>query len=153
VLQAQPAAPPNLTNPLVAEFVDGLGLMARPKLGWTDVARFASRGVPAVNFGPGDPEIAHTKGERVTRDSIERAYSTLASFVRVARELLGGPQREDRARGVEERDFALHRRRRPAPPERRIERDRSLQVAHAEGDEGDAGRKGHSRRRTVTTLP
>jgi succinyl-diaminopimelate desuccinylase len=84
VLQAQPAAAPNLTNPLVAEFVDGLGLLVRPKLGWTDVARFASRGVPAVNFGPGDPEIAHTAGELVTRDSIERTYDTLARFVGVA---------------------------------------------------------------------
>jgi len=84
VLQAQPAAPPNLTNPLVAEFVRDSGVGVRPKLGWTDVARFASRGVPAVNFGPGDPEIAHTKDERVTRDSIDRAHSTLASFVGVA---------------------------------------------------------------------
>jgi len=83
VLQAQPAAAPNLTNQLVAEFVEGLALPVRPKLGWTDVARFASRGVPAVNFGPGDPEIAHTAGELVTRDSIERAYSTLARFVGV----------------------------------------------------------------------
>ena len=84
VLQSQPAAPPDLANPLVSEFVNGLGLPVRPKLGWTDVARFASRGVPAVNFGPGDPAIAHTAGEHVTRDSIERVYATLARFVGVA---------------------------------------------------------------------
>ena len=71
VLQAQAGALPNLTNPLVADFVSGLDLGVRPKLGWTDVARFASRGVPALNFGPGDPEIAHTAGEFVTRDSID----------------------------------------------------------------------------------
>jgi succinyl-diaminopimelate desuccinylase len=83
VLQSQPAAAPGLENPLVREFVDGLGLPVRPKLGWTDVARFSSRGVPAVNFGPGDPEIAHTPGELVTRASIERAYEVLSRFVGV----------------------------------------------------------------------
>jgi succinyl-diaminopimelate desuccinylase len=81
VLQSQPAAPPNLTHPLVAEFVASTGLPVRAKLGWTDVARFASRGVPAVNFGPGDPEIAHTAGEHVTRASIEQAYDVLSTFV------------------------------------------------------------------------
>jgi len=81
VLQAQPAAAPNLANPLVAEFVRGLELPVRPKLGWTDVARFAARGVPAVNFGPGDPTIAHTAGELVTRDSVERCHAVLARFV------------------------------------------------------------------------
>ena len=83
VLQEQAGALPNLTNPLVADFVGGLDLPVRPKLGWTDVARFAARGVPAVNFGPGDPEIAHTAGEFVTRDSIDRAYAALARFVGV----------------------------------------------------------------------
>jgi succinyl-diaminopimelate desuccinylase len=81
VLQAQPAAPPNLANPLVADFVEGLELPVRPKLGWTDVARFASRGVPAVNFGPGDPTISHSAGELVTREGVERCHRVLARFV------------------------------------------------------------------------
>jgi len=84
IIQAQAAAPPNLGDPLVDDFVRGLALPVRPKLGWTDVARIASRGIPALNFGPGDPTIAHTQGECVTRASIDQAYATLAGFVGVA---------------------------------------------------------------------
>jgi succinyl-diaminopimelate desuccinylase len=83
-VSASPAAPPNLGDPLVTEFVHSLGLGVEPKLGWTDVARFASRGVPAVNFGPGDPDVAHTADERVTRASVEQAYAALARFLGVA---------------------------------------------------------------------
>jgi len=84
VVNASPAAPPNLGHPLVAEFVDTLGLPVEPKLGWTDVARFASRGVPAVNFGPGDPDVAHTADERITRGAIEQCYAALSRFLGMA---------------------------------------------------------------------
>jgi succinyl-diaminopimelate desuccinylase len=83
VLNASSAAPPNLGHPLVAEFVQTLGVDVEPKLGWTDVARFAARGVPAVNFGPGDPDLAHTAGEHVTRESVEQCYAALARFLGV----------------------------------------------------------------------
>jgi succinyl-diaminopimelate desuccinylase len=84
VINASPAAPPNLDDPLVSEFVETLGLDVEPKLGWTDVARFASRGVPAVNFGPGDPDVAHTADERVSRASVEQCYAGLSRFLGLA---------------------------------------------------------------------
>ena len=76
-----PAAHPNLSDPLVAEFVGSVGAPVRPKLGWTDVARFSGHGVPAVNFGPGDPEVSHTAGEHVTRASLDACHSALARFL------------------------------------------------------------------------
>ena len=84
VINASPAAPPNLGHPLAAEFVDVLDLDVEPKLGWTDVARFASRDIPAVNFGPGDPDVAHTADERVTRASVEQCYAAFARFLGLA---------------------------------------------------------------------
>ncbi len=80
VVNESPAAHPNLANPLVAEFIGTLDLPVRSKLGWTDVARFAARGVPALNFGAGDPTLAHTKDERVERSDLEHCHHVLTRF-------------------------------------------------------------------------
>jgi succinyl-diaminopimelate desuccinylase len=81
VINESPAAPPNLMNPLIAEFIGTNDLAVRPKLGWTDVARFTSHGIPALNFGPGNPEIAHTRGEFVERIELDACYAVLARFI------------------------------------------------------------------------
>lgn len=69
-------APPSLGHPLLAPLVES-GLPVRAKLGWTDVARFAEHGIPAVNLGPGDSSVAHMQDEHVTRDSLERVHAAL----------------------------------------------------------------------------
>jgi succinyl-diaminopimelate desuccinylase len=65
VTDVAPGARPGLDQPVAAAFVEAIGAPPRPKLGWTDVARFTELDVPAVNYGPGDPMLAHTQGEYV----------------------------------------------------------------------------------------
>jgi succinyl-diaminopimelate desuccinylase len=81
VVDSAPAAPPSLDHPLLAGLVSAAGGAVRGKLGWTDVAFFAERGVPAANFGPGDPEVAHTAGEHVTLESLKGARETLGRLL------------------------------------------------------------------------
>ena len=75
------AAQPALGHPLLQAVLSASGGEAYGKLGWTDVARFASRGVPATNFGPGDPSLAHSAGERVTRSDLETVYGVLRTVL------------------------------------------------------------------------
>jgi succinyl-diaminopimelate desuccinylase len=77
VTDVAPAALPALGHPVLQRVLAATGDVAHAKLGWTDVARFASRGVPATNFGPGDPSVAHSAGERVTRSDLDTVYAVL----------------------------------------------------------------------------
>lgn len=81
VVDRIPAAPPALAHPLLDRLLARSAEPARAKLGWTDVARFASYGYPATNFGPGDPALAHTAQERVSRAELDHAHEVLRSLL------------------------------------------------------------------------
>jgi succinyl-diaminopimelate desuccinylase len=83
LVDLSPAAWPAIDHPCIAALIERHHLGVRSKLGWTDVARFAARGVPAVNLGPGDSTLAHTAEERVHRDSIDRTFAALDDLLRV----------------------------------------------------------------------
>jgi succinyl-diaminopimelate desuccinylase len=81
VLDVADGARPGLGHPAAAEFVAAVGGTPRPKLGWTDVARFSALGIPAVNYGPGISEIAHTPGEYVEIGKIAECEARLRSWL------------------------------------------------------------------------
>jgi succinyl-diaminopimelate desuccinylase len=81
VTDMAPPAAPSLRHPLLAGLLERVGQPPTGKLGWTDVGRFAARGVPAANFGPGDPKLAHHADERVERRELDRAYGILRSLI------------------------------------------------------------------------
>lgn len=82
ITDGAPGARPGLDRPVAAQFLAAIGRAPAPKYGWTDVSLFAELGVPAVNFGPGDPLEAHTDHEHCSAASIvecERALRTWLS--------------------------------------------------------------------------
>jgi succinyl-diaminopimelate desuccinylase len=76
-----PGALPGLTNPAAAALIEAAGGQVRAKYGWTDVARFAALGIPAVNYGPGDPNLAHRVDEHVDVAEITAATEVLRKYL------------------------------------------------------------------------
>ena len=74
-------ARPGLDRPAAKAFVEALDLPVVAKEGWTDVARFSAVGVPAVNFGPGDPNVAHMDDEWCPEDQIVDALEALTGWL------------------------------------------------------------------------
>ncbi|MHA6524202.1 succinyl-diaminopimelate desuccinylase [Tessaracoccus sp. G1721] len=81
VADASPAARPGLDRPAAEQFVAAIGEPARPKYGWTDVARFSELGIPAVNYGPGDPSVAHRDDEYCRVSDLDKCAAGLRRWL------------------------------------------------------------------------
>ncbi len=81
LLDASPGALPRLDEPAAAAFVAATGTVPAAKFGWTDVARFAELGIPALNYGPGDPNLAHTREESVEEAKITACADLLRAYL------------------------------------------------------------------------
>jgi succinyl-diaminopimelate desuccinylase len=85
LIDAAAGAPPSLDHPVLAGLVSATGRTPLAKQGWTDAASLWAHGIPAVNFGPGDPLLAHTADEHVSTTQLERAASVLDALLRTER--------------------------------------------------------------------
>lgn len=83
VVDVAEGARPGLDRPEAIAFVAATKTQARPKYGWTDVARFSALGIPAVNFGPGDPSKAHADDEAVPVSQIYACENALRAWLSV----------------------------------------------------------------------
>jgi succinyl-diaminopimelate desuccinylase len=81
ISDSAPGALPGLSEPAAAAFVAMVGRPPQPKFGWTDVARFSTLGVPAVNYGPGDPSMAHQREEYVDIALIEQCETRMRAWL------------------------------------------------------------------------
>lgn len=81
VIEVAPGARPGLDQPAAAAFADMVGGQVVPKFGWTDVSRFSALGIPALNYGPADPLLAHTQGEYVPTIDLQRCETTLQAWL------------------------------------------------------------------------
>jgi succinyl-diaminopimelate desuccinylase len=81
IVDSAPGARPGLQSPEAKAFVAAVGTSVHPKYGWTDVARFSELGIPAVNYGPGDPNKAHADDESLPASQIYACETGLRNFL------------------------------------------------------------------------
>jgi succinyl-diaminopimelate desuccinylase len=81
IIDSAPGARPGLQSEEAKAFVAAVGTSVNPKYGWTDVARFSELGIPAVNYGPGDPNKAHADDESLPASQIYACESGLRNFL------------------------------------------------------------------------
>src|SRR5690606_12774090 len=81
VADIAPGARPGLDAEIAQHFVAAVGAIPRPKYGWTDVSRISALGIPAVNYGPGDPSLAHHDQERVPLAQIDATERGLRAWL------------------------------------------------------------------------
>jgi succinyl-diaminopimelate desuccinylase len=101
VISNAPPGPVAVNNPLVERLRRVAGVDVRAKQAWTPVAEFAAAGIDAVNFGPGDPALAHRPDERVDVDALQRSLDAVRAFLAPPRAV--GPEADgldDRATGA-----------------------------------------------------
>lgn len=84
VEDVSPGALPGLHAAAAKELVAVAGDVVKPKFGWTDVARFSALGIPAVNFGPGDPAYCHKKDEQIPVECITALWADLRRYLTTA---------------------------------------------------------------------
>lgn len=80
-LDESPPALPRVSDPAIRAFLDATGVEVQPKQAWTDVATLQAAGIPAINFGPGEPAQAHRTGEWVSIAALRACEATLAEFL------------------------------------------------------------------------
>ena len=81
VVDSAAGARPGMNSPEAQAFVAAVKASVNPKYGWTDVARFSEMGIPAVNYGPGDPNKAHADDENVPASQIYACEAGLRNFL------------------------------------------------------------------------
>lgn len=81
VVDSAPAAYPEVGHPLFQRLIEASGSDVSHKQGWTDVAQLAQRGIPGINFGPGETALAHKPGESIALDDLDWAYDVLRSVL------------------------------------------------------------------------
>ena len=86
ILNTSDGAMPNKSDEKISEFINKTGAVVQPKQAWTDIARFFEHKIPCINFGPGNPLLAHATNEHVSKKQLLESYELLSGYLGVKSE-------------------------------------------------------------------